>query len=256
MNKKREITLIIILALAIFIADYSFLNNKLADFLDDKEEINIERIIDGDTVVVSDGRHIRLLGINTPEKGEMYSSEAKEFLSSLVLNRTIILEYGKEKEDLYERTLGYLSFEGRSVNVEMVRNGFANIYIYDEDIKTEELRNAWKECMQKNVNLCRKSENACSFCVDVEIKNQTVIITNKCNRECNITNWTIKDEGRKKFYFPSFSLKGEVKVTCGKGENKNNEFFWKEDYVWTETGDTLFLRDEEGRLILWKEMNR
>jgi endonuclease YncB( thermonuclease family) len=256
MNKKREITLIIILAFAIFIIDYSFLDKSLENFLDDKEEINIERIIDGDTIVAEGDRHIRLLGINTPEKGEEYYSEAKEFLSEMVLNKTIILEYGNERKDLYDRTLGYIYADNKNANVKLVREGLANVFIYDMDKHTEELRNAWKECILKNINLCRKSENSCSSCVGVEIENQTVIITNKCNRECNITNWTIKDEGRKKFYFPEFVLKGKVSITCGKQENNNEEFFWNEDYVWTETGDTLFLRDSDGRLVLWKEINR
>jgi len=33
--------------------------------------------------------------------------------------------------------------------------------------------------------------------------------------------------------------------------------FWKgKDYVWTSTGDTLFLRDDEGKLVLWEMYNR
>jgi len=45
----------------------------------------------------------------------------------------------------------------------------------------------------------------------------------------------------------------EVMIKVGEEENTENVLFWKgESYVWTKTGDTLFLRDEEGKLVLWK----
>jgi hypothetical protein len=50
-------------------------------------------------------------------------------------------------------------------------------------------------------------------------------------------------------------LKGkeEAKVIVGNKTNSENVFYWtKEDYVWTSTGDTLFLRDKEGNLVLWR----
>ena len=46
-----------------------------------RERVEISRVLDGDTVDLVDGRRIRLLNINTPEKGLAYSDLAKEFLS-------------------------------------------------------------------------------------------------------------------------------------------------------------------------------
>ncbi|MDP2672340.1 MAG: lamin tail domain-containing protein, partial [Nanoarchaeota archaeon] len=60
---------------------------------------------------------------------------------------------------------------------------------------------------------------------------------------------------RKNFIFPNFNLNSEKEVVVKVGEGTSNEevLFWKgEDYVWTETGDTLFLRDSEGKLVLWE----
>ena len=70
-------------------------------------------------------------------------------------------------------------------------------------------------------------------------------------------NWEIKDEGRKVFVFPEFVLrKGEsVRVIVSKeGEEDNgNDIFWNvKSYVWTDSGDTLFLRDRDGKLVLWE----
>ena len=78
---------------------------------------------------------------------------------------------------------------------------------------------------------------------------------NKCDFDCNLKDWTIKDEGRKKFNFGEFILEGngKVKIKVGEGINQKDILFWRgESYVWTSTGDTLFLRDNKGRLVLWK----
>ena len=56
-----------------------------------KETVIASRIIDGDTIVVNNVS-IRLLGMNTPERGEKYYQEAKNYLALLISNKTIWLE--------------------------------------------------------------------------------------------------------------------------------------------------------------------
>ena len=42
-------------------------------------------------------------------------------------------------------------------------------------------------------------------------------------------------------------------IKFGEGNNSPDVLFWEEDdYIWTEAGDTLFLRDNEGKLVLWR----
>ena len=73
MNKKKQIFLIIFLVIILFTINYPFLDKKLENFLTDYETEIVERVIDGDTIVI-DGSSVRLLGINTPERGEIYYS--------------------------------------------------------------------------------------------------------------------------------------------------------------------------------------
>jgi len=261
MNKKRDIILLIFL-IALFLAvNYSFIDGKLQTFLEDRETGFVERIVDGDTAIIN-GNSTRFLGINTPEKGEKYYQEAKDFLGSLILNKTVELEYGKDKIDLYGRKLAYIILDGKNVNVEQVRNGFANIFVYDKDRYTNDLENAWNECITNGKNLCEKSKDKCADCIELkelDIGTQEIIFYNNCNFECDSTNWDIKDEGRKKLNFGKFILEGnkELKVVVGDGTNSEEELFWRgEEYVWTSTGDTLFLRDDIGDLVLWEEMGR
>ena len=76
---------------------------------------------------------IRLVGIDTPEKsrkknepGQPYSQKATKFLAGLVLNQDVSIEsYGKDR---YGRVLGVVYVGQTNVNLELVRNGYAEVY--------------------------------------------------------------------------------------------------------------------------------
>jgi len=257
MNKKRKISLLIFLILILIVVNYNFLDSVLINFFDNSETFFVERVIDGDTFVINK-TSVRMLGINTPERGEKYYAEAKEFLSKKVLNKSVKLEFGKEKYDLYKRILAY-TFTDENVNLEIVKNGFANFYFPSgKDKYYSEFYTAWENCVKKNINLCEKSTDKCADCIFLEqfdVASQKIIFENTCGFDCNLNNWWIKDEGRKKFIFDNFILKKNsyVEIVVGNFTNTPQKLFWKnEKYVWTETGDTLFLRDSSGKLVLWK----
>lgn len=256
-RKKKDITLLIVLIIILLAINYPFLDNALKDFLIDYRIVQVERVIDGDTIV-SNGTSIRLLGINSPERGELYYNEAKVFLEELVFNQTVRLEFGKERTDKYNRTLAYIFLNDQNINLQLVENGYANIYFYGgKDKYSNDLESAWEECIDNNINLCEASSHQCSECIELKEFNhnsQTIVLYNNCDIQCDLTDWTIKDEGRKKFAFPSFILDAysSVEIIVGEGVDINNELYWTgEDYVWTRTGDSLFLRDADGKLVLW-----
>ena len=112
---KKEVYFLIILLFFIFTINYQFLDRLVVNFLTDYELVYVERIIDGDTIVAGN-QTIRLLGMNTPERGEKYYSEAKEFLEGKILENKVLLEFGKDKTDRYGRTLAYVFFENKNVN--------------------------------------------------------------------------------------------------------------------------------------------
>ncbi|MBS3077874.1 lamin tail domain-containing protein, partial [Candidatus Pacearchaeota archaeon] len=137
--------------------------------------------------------------------------------------------------------------------------GLANFYFPSgKDVYYDDFKSSWESCIEKNVNLCEKSKNKCGECVvlkNLDYKNDEIVLENICNFDCNLENWEIKDEGRKKFIFPKFSLnkKSDVKIIVGNQTNSEDVLYWRdESYVLTKTGDTLFLRDKEKKLVLWK----
>jgi len=91
-------------------------------------------IVDGDTLDVDTGERVRLICIDTPERGEYYYSEAKEYLKSLTLNKEVDLVKDISETDRYGRLLRYIYLtDGTFVNELMVRNGYARAYPYNPD---------------------------------------------------------------------------------------------------------------------------
>lgn len=257
-KKQKQIALLIFLIVLLLVINYQFLDKALENFLLDSKIGKVERVIDGDTIVIN-GTSIRLLGINSPERNEIYYSEAKSFLEEILLNKTVRLEYGKDKKDKYGRDLAYVFFEEKNINLELVENGFANFYFpQGKDIYYNDFVKAWEKCIEENENLCESSGNQCAKCIELkklDYKNQEIIFFSNCEFDCDLNGWEIKDEGRKYFIFDNFVLKSkkEIKIKVGEGENNESILFWQdEDYVWTSTSDTLFLRDENGKLVLWE----
>jgi micrococcal nuclease len=95
--------------------------------------VRVTGVIDGDTIIISDGQRVRYLGIDTPERGkdgpdEFLAREAYEFNRDLVLKKEVRLVIGQEKQDRFERLLAYVFLgNGLFVNAELVKKGLAQV---------------------------------------------------------------------------------------------------------------------------------
>lgn len=95
----------------------------------------ITYVVDGDTVEIESGERVRLIGIDSPERSQPYYLEAKNQLTTLVLNKKVRLEKDITDKDRYGRLLRYIYTGDLFINVEMVRLGYANSYTYPPDVK-------------------------------------------------------------------------------------------------------------------------
>lgn len=102
-----------------------------------KDKAYVARVIDGDTIVLSTGEHIRLIGENTPEKKEFGFKEAKKRLEELVLNKEVELESEKRDKDKYGRLLRDVYVNGTFVNEVMIEEGYAELMFFSPDNKYE-----------------------------------------------------------------------------------------------------------------------
>ena len=95
---------------------------------DRDDETVVVRVIDGDTLEVTGGTRIRLIGVDTPETGDCFASDATRYANELVPAGTRVrLVYDVQRLDAYGRTLAYVYklSDGVFVNLAMARNGFA-----------------------------------------------------------------------------------------------------------------------------------
>ncbi len=118
------------------------------------------RVVDGDTLVVRrDGRkeRVRLLYINTPERGRDGFEDAARALRSLVDRGEIRLAFEAEKSgrrDRYGRILAYVISDGRNVNVEMVRAGWTRFWTrYGRGTIADRFIRAEKEARARDTGL-------------------------------------------------------------------------------------------------------
>ena len=92
------------------------------------------RITDGDTLRLADGRRIRLVQIDAPEReGECFGRSARDELSRLArVGSTVELTRDPALDDVDRngRLLRYVRAADRDVNLELVRLGAAAPYFY------------------------------------------------------------------------------------------------------------------------------
>lgn len=86
-------------------------------------------IADGDTITVLESRtqyKIRLFGVDCPEKSQDFGSRAKQFTSNLVFGKMV--QVIPEEIDRYGRTVGTVMIDGKCLNEEIVKAGYAWVY--------------------------------------------------------------------------------------------------------------------------------
>ncbi|MFH1593177.1 MAG: thermonuclease family protein [Candidatus Omnitrophota bacterium] len=123
------------------------------------DSILITRVVDGDTVELENRERVRLIGIDTPEA--WFSSKlerdakrtkkdyktiitmgiaASKFTRALAEKKIVRLEFDAEKKDRYGRLLAYVYLpDGRMLNAELVKEGYAQVYTFPPNVKYVEL---------------------------------------------------------------------------------------------------------------------
>ena len=241
--------------------------------------VNVSKVIDGDTIELKTGERVRLLGINTPEMGQPCYEEATNRLKELIEGKQIRLESDVVDKDQYERLLRHVFIDNTFVNLVMVREGYAHVYIVQPNVNYEnEMYDAQTSAIHEGGCMWKKpttedGENICdNRCIGIDyfhwnaegndcdnLNDEYVRFKNNCSYSCDMTGWTIKDESsRDPYTFPSFVLESEAMVTLytGCGSNTDVELYWCSsgnscNAVWNNNGkDTLYLRNSKGNLVL------
>jgi micrococcal nuclease len=116
---------------------------------------SVRRVVDGDTLTLSNGEKVRLLGIDTPELHhseklvrdarrsgrdiatiQKLGKRAADFTASLVEGKEVRLEFDVRKRDKYGRLLAYVYLkDGTFVNERIVEEGYAQVMTIPPNVR-------------------------------------------------------------------------------------------------------------------------
>ena len=127
----------------------------------------VERVVDGDTLILDGGERVRLIGVDTPETVhpnkpvERFGKEASAFTRGLVEGERVRLafEEGGSTKDRYGRTLGYIYLEdGRLLNLEIIEKGYGHAYTRFPFSRMEAFRDAERAARDASLGLWADEE--------------------------------------------------------------------------------------------------
>lgn len=95
------------------------------------EQVTVAKVYDGDTVRLADGRKLRFIAINTPERArksrpaQPLAEAAKQYLEALLAaNKTLRLHYDEERKDRHGRLLAHPFLnDGRNLTQQLLQAG-------------------------------------------------------------------------------------------------------------------------------------
>ena len=104
----------------------------------------VQRVVDGDTLLMTNAWRVRLLGVDTPETVkpnhpvEPWGPEASQFTREFVKDGLVRLRFDREREDKYGRRLAYVFVGDRMLNEELILAGLSpakTYFNYSPDFK-------------------------------------------------------------------------------------------------------------------------
>jgi micrococcal nuclease len=147
----------------------------LLTFSHAQEVARVKRVVDGDTLLLTNEEKVRRIGIDAPEsrvnaRAEKQAEgkdlkiiismgeEATRFVQGLLRpGDQVRIEFDVAKRDQYGRLLGYIYLsDGRMLNEEILKAGYANLLIYPPNVKYQErFLKAFREAREAKRGLWR-----------------------------------------------------------------------------------------------------
>ena len=121
------------------------------------DRFKVAAINDGDSMELLGGDRLRLLSVDTPEKGDLLYDRACRFLSELSLGKQGRIEFAGRRRDKYGRLLGYLYIDSIFVNQAIIEEGLGYLYLFSDTEpdrpETARLLAAQRRAMKNKVGL-------------------------------------------------------------------------------------------------------
>ena len=209
--KKFFIGLLIILSLSSC--------EKLIQTENQNNLYEVVRVVDGDTVILNiDGKktRVRLIGIDTPESVALDKSRnvkqgktASEYTKHLLEYKKVRLEYDDEKQDIYDRKLGYLFLDNEFINEKLLKEGMAKLY-------TKTTNQKYAERLKKAEQYAK--DNKKGFWKDFYVNDPNLYIKYTDSKGRGMIKGNINKKGFKIYHMPNQESYKDVKINFKKGE--------------------------------------
>jgi len=229
------------------------------------ETYKVATVIDGDTILLEDGRKVRYIGINTPERDQPFYSEATDLNRRLVADKEVRLEFDNVTKDGFGRTLAYVYVEDIFVNLEIIRAGMALKYNDPDNHQYDDLFSQTIQAAKKQ-HIGMWQESGLSIVISevvadppgedaLSLNGEWVLLENTGERDILLGGFILQDQNNHRYVFPAFTLetKSKVRIYTGSGKNSHDKLYWGSDEpIWNNSGDTVFLYDQTLQLVTSK----
>jgi hypothetical protein len=224
-------------------------------------------VLDGDSVEVmleGTAEQVRIRGINTPERDECWSDEARRLTAELLDGAEVtLLPAGR---DQYGRLLADLWADGASVGLSLIERGAALAAFTDSGHPAAYLA-AEEAAYEAGAGLW--AADACGPPADASIRvaeirfdapgpddqdpnGEWVTLAND-GSDVDLTGWVVRDESSvHRYSFPGGFVLGagaRVTVFSGCGADRGDALFWCAGPVWSNSGDTVLVLDPLGNVV-------
>lgn len=239
--KKRHAFLIAIL-ITLLLASNIYLY-KISYSPQTRETAIIGRVIDGDTIKLTDDRTIRLININTPEKSAPNYQLALNYVKKFE-NKSIEIEIlGVDK---YQRFLGRV-YTPDYLNLQLVEKGLSSKFLVDKS-ELSDFAEAEEKAIESSLGIWQHSNYYNCLKSKINEIEEKVTIINQCDN-LNISRFVLKDESRKQYVFKDIHFQ-EITLYTKDGTDNTQELFWNsKTNVWNDDRDSLYIFDKQGNIV-------
>lgn len=158
---------VLVVVLAVLFARYALESPRRIDSPTSSEQVRVERVVDGDTLLLADRTRVRLIGVNTPETvkpdtpPQPWGAEASQFTRDFLARRKVRLEFDEERLDQHGRTLAFVWVGDKLLNEELIRAGLgrAEMHFHYASEKKDRFRAAQQEAKKQQRGIWSNSKS-------------------------------------------------------------------------------------------------
>ncbi|MBR57373.1 MAG: hypothetical protein CMH54_04865 [Myxococcales bacterium] len=242
---------------------------QITDFSGATRMLPVVKAIDGDTIELASGDRVRLLHINTPERGEDGSEQATEMTRSWTVDKKVEVRFGKVAQDRYGRYLAEIFVDGKSLNEELVRQGWAHAFFippidkaaYKRIVAAQVEARTEKRGIWNSDPRYRGAFHITSFHHDApgddrkNLNGEYVRIVNISTGTRDLRGFRLENERGRGVKFPRIKLPvgRTISVRSGSGKSQTRARRGQQVYfmklkmpLWRNKGDVAILRKPDG----------